>query len=179
MREPLRIRIGQAGDALRLAVLASQVWLHTYATEGITHDIAQHVLSEFSVERMVTALGDPATVVLVAECGPLLVGMAIVRFGALCPAGADASVELQKLYVQTHAIGRGVGKALLQAAEAAARERSGSSLWLTVNARNARAIAFYASQGHSKVGTACFVLGSDRHENHVLVGREEGSPAVP
>jgi ribosomal protein S18 acetylase RimI-like enzyme len=172
MREPLQIRVGQGGDAPRLAVLASQVWLHTYATEGITHDIARHVLSEFAFERLAAALGDPGTVFLVAECGPFLVGMAVVRFGVPCPTGADASVELQTLYVQAHAIGRGVGKALLQAAEAEARERSGSSLWLTVNARNARAIAFYEGQGYSKIGTACFVLGSERHENHVMVARE-------
>lgn len=178
MRDPLQIRVGQASDAPRLAVLASQVWLHTYATEGITNEIARHVLSEFSVERLTTALGDPATVFLVAECGQFLVGLAAIRFGAPCPEDAGAAVELQTLYVQAHAIGRGVGKALLRAAEAAARERSGSSLWLTVNARNVRAIDFYAGQGYSKVGTAYFALGQERHENHVLVGPAEREPVL-
>jgi ribosomal protein S18 acetylase RimI-like enzyme len=45
-------------------------------------------------------------------------------------------------------------------------------LWLTVNAKNDRAIAFYARQGYTKVGTAYFVLGEGRHENHVLIGRD-------
>jgi diamine N-acetyltransferase len=66
-------------------------------------------------------------------------------------------IELQTLYVQEHFIGQGVGKALLQAAEAKAREHSGCPLWLTVNARNAKAIAFYERQAYSKVGTAHFV----------------------
>ena len=167
-----RIRVGQANDAPRIAALASQVWLHTYATEGITNEMAQYVLSEFAVERLAASLSDPEISFLVAEYGESLVGFAAMRFGAPCPTGADSAVELQTLYVQAHAIGRGVGKALLQDAEARAGERSGSRLWLTVNAMNARAIDFYACQGYLKVGTAYFALGSNRHENYVMVGRD-------
>ena len=39
MRSSLSIRIGRSEDASRLAVMATQVWLHTYATEGITTNI--------------------------------------------------------------------------------------------------------------------------------------------
>ena len=38
------------------------------------------------------------------------------------------------------------------------------------HARNSWAIAFYAHQGYSKVGTTYFVLGEERHENYVLIG---------
>jgi hypothetical protein len=38
---------------------------------------------------------------------------------------------------------------------------------LSVNAKNTRALAFYARQGYAKVGTAYFVLGAGRHENNV------------
>lgn len=167
-----QIRAGQPGDAARLAVLAAQVWLHTYATDGITHEIAQYVRSELTVEMFSASLDDPATLLLVAETGASLVGFAAVKFGVSCPAGASSVVELQTLYVQAHFIGRGIGRSLLQAAESQARERSGSSLWLTVNAKNDAAIAFYARQGYARVGTTYFVLGQDRHENHVLVGHD-------
>lgn len=170
MRHSLQIRPGQPGDASRLAVLATQVWLHTYATDGITEEISQYVLSELTVERFSASLGEPETIFLVAECGECLVGFAAVKFGASCPSVAGPAVELQTLYVQEHFVGNGVGRSLLQAAEARARERSASPLWLTVNAKNVRAIAFYARQGYSKVGTTYFVLGKGRHENHVLVG---------
>ena len=88
----------------------------------------------------------------------------------LGPVDSDCSVELQTLYVQENFIGHGVGTLLLRAAEAKARQRSNGALWLTVNAKNARAIAFYARHGYTMIGTTYFALGEGRHENHVLVG---------
>ncbi len=174
MHPALRIRSGQAEDASLLAVLATQVWLHTYATGGINEDVARYVLSELTPGRYLALLEDPAIHVLVvenAEGFAGLVGLAVVRYGAPCPTGAASDAELQTLYVQEHFIGQGVGKALIQAAEAQATERAGCALWLKVNAMNARAIAFYDRQGYSKVGTTYFALGEGRYENHVLIGR--------
>ena len=170
MRLSLCIRIGRSEDANRLAVLAAQVWLHTYATNGITADIAEYVLRELTPEKYLSTLNDPSSQVFVAESGESLAGLAVVKFDARCPAGNYSSAELQTLYVQEHFAGCGAGKSLLRAAETEARRRSNGVLWLTVNAKNARAIAFYAHQGYTKVGTTYFVLGEGRHENHVLIG---------
>lgn len=170
MRHGAHIRAGLPGDAQRLAVLAAQVWLHTYATDGISDDIAQYVLSELSTERFASALSAPQTCILVAESGTSLVGFAAFRFGAACPTGASSVAELQTLYVQAPFLGRGIGRSLLQAAEARAREQADCALWLTVNAKNARAMSFYARQGYRKVGMTYFALGTARHENHVLIG---------
>lgn len=172
MRHSLKIRAGQLNDADRLAVLATQVWLHTYCTNGINSEVAQYVLSELTVEKFSARLIEPETHILVAEREECLVGFATVKFGASCPSGARSSVELQTLYVQEHFIGQGIGKSLLKAAEAKAREQSAAPLWLSVNAQNARAITFYARQGYSKVGITYFTLGQGRYENHVLVGAE-------
>ena len=172
MRLSLCIRIGTSEDASRLAVLAAQVWLHTYATDGITADIAEYVLQELTLEKYLQTLNAPSCRVFVAESGASLVGLAVIKFDTPCPAGGHSSAELQTLYVQDHFIGQGAGKLLLQAAEAEARQRSNGVLWLTVNAKNARAIAFYAHQGYIKAGTTYFALGEGRHENHVLIGTD-------
>jgi diamine N-acetyltransferase len=167
-----QVRVGRLSDAERLAVLATQVWLHTYCTKGINSEVAQYVLSEFTVEKFSARIEQPETRILIAEREGWLVGFASVRFGVSCPSSNKSSVELQTLYVQEHFIGQGVGKSLLEAAEAEAREQSPAPLWLSVNAQNARAIAFYDRQGYSKVGTTYFVLGEGRYENHVLVGAD-------
>lgn len=172
MRPSLCIRSGRSEDADRLAVLAAQVWLHTYATGGITADIAEYVLRELTPEKYLAVLDDPTCRVLVAANGESLVGLAIVKFGMPCPAGNYSSVELQTLYVQEHFVGCGAGKSLLRAAETEARQRSNGALWLTVNAQNASALAFYTGQGYTRVGTTYFVLGEGRHENHVLIGAD-------
>jgi ribosomal protein S18 acetylase RimI-like enzyme len=172
MRPSLDIRSGSLDDANRLAVLATQVWLHTYATSGITADIAEYVLHELTPEKYLALLNDPTCQLLAAASGESLVGLAVVKFGIPCPAGNYSSAELQTLYVQEHFVGCGAGKSLLRAAETEARQRSNGVLWLAVNAKNARAIAFYAHQGYTKVGTTYFVLGEGRHENHVLIGAD-------
>jgi ribosomal protein S18 acetylase RimI-like enzyme len=172
MHPRVHIRRGLPEEAKAIAVLATQVWLHTYATEGITADIAEYVLSELSPEKLMTALNDTSRYVFVAEHKRSLVGLAVVKFGLPCPNSDHSAVELETLYVQEHFIGCGVGKLLLQAAEVKARAHANTALWLTVNANNARAIAFYEHQGYTKVGTTYFVLGEGRHENHVLIGRD-------
>lgn len=170
MRHHMQIRAGRPDDAKRLAVLATQVWLHTYATAGISDDIAGYALSELTAQKLSASLIGPESGVLVAECAEHLVGYAVVKFGTACAFSAAHVAELQTLYVQEHFIGCGVGQALLQAAQALARQRSDSVLWLTVNAKNDHAISFYAHHGYSRVGTAFFTLGQTEHENHVLVG---------
>lgn len=172
MRHSLQVRAASQGDAGRLAVLATQIWLHTYCTNGINSEVAQYVLSELTVDRFSDRIKQPDTRILLAEREEWLVGFATVRFGASCPSSAKSAVELQTLYVQEHFIGQGIGKLLLEAAEAEARKQSAAPLWLSVNAQNARAIAFYDRQGYSKVGTTWFVLGKGRYENHVLVGAD-------
>ena len=172
MRPSLDIRSGRSEDANCLAVLATQVWLHTYATGGITADIAEYVLDELTLEKYRALLNDPTRQVFVAVNGESLIGLAVVKFGTPCPVGNASSVELQTLYVQEHFLGCGAGKSLLRAAEAEAKLRTNDVLWLTVNAKNARAIAFYAHQGYARVGTTYFALGEGRHENHVLIGAD-------
>ena len=43
-------------------MLATQVWLHTYATDGGTDEISQYVLSEFTVERFLAFWVSPQQV---------------------------------------------------------------------------------------------------------------------
>ena len=158
-------------DAECLAALATQVWLHTYATDGISTAIAHYVLSEFSARKFATILTQEKSTVLVAEIDGNTVGYALVNVDAPCPSGSS-TVEVVSLYVQAHFARQGVGLALLHACQQLAKQCTGSvDIWLTVNAQNLPAIAFYAKHGMVKTGTAYFELGGEKHENHVLVNR--------
>jgi hypothetical protein len=55
---------------------------------------------------------------------------------------------------------------------ASSNKRAGKPLWLTVNVKNSRAIAFYTKHGYSKIGVTYFRLGGESHENHVLLGSD-------
>lgn len=169
MGDDILIRAGRPADAPLLAALATQVFLHTYATDGISAVIAGHVQAEFTPAKFEAWLGSDSAALLVAEKNKHLVGYARLAFNAVCPVPGAGTAELATLYVQAHFTGRGVGAALLADAQALARQRAQQPLWLTVNAQNVRAVAFYAAQGCSKIGSAQFVLGGESHPNHVLV----------
>jgi len=169
MRRSSFIRSAQLTESKSLAVLATQVWLHTYATDGISDEIAEYTLSQITPEKYQSLISEVTSRVFVAEVEGKLVGLAVLRFGTPCPSGGTATVELQTLYVQEHFVGQGIGRALLATSQASAVNVSASRLWLTVNAQNERAISFYSRQGYAKVGTTYFQLGSGKHENHVLI----------
>lgn len=137
MNPDIHIRPGQLSDTNVIAVLATQVWLHTYATTGITPDIAEYVIAELTPRKYEEILNDTASHLFVAENGNNLIGIAVVKSGCPCPCtcGAESAVELQMLYVQAHFLCGGIGKSLLNAAEIWAREHSDAALWLSVNAQ--------------------------------------------
>lgn len=167
------IRQGAPADTECLAALAIQVWLHTYATDGMRSAIARYVLSEFTAERFARILADTASLLLVAEKNQHLVGYALLKFGAVCPTSAQSNVELATLFVQEHFTRSGLGSALLARSQNLARERTGGAkLWLTVNTRNERAIAFYRKHGFEPAGTTQFEFGGEQHENHVFLAAD-------
>ena len=166
------IRKGQRADAENLAALAMQVWLHNYAKEGISSTISGYVLSEFTAEKFITLLTSTSATILVAEVNANLVGYALIDVGVSRPEPTSSKAQLATLYVQEHFVGKGVGSALLAMAEALAAQNATKPLWLTVNAKNHRAIAFYAKHGYTKIGATQFRLGDNDHENHVFVGSD-------
>jgi diamine N-acetyltransferase len=171
--QTLQLRAAVAADALCLSVLAMQVFLDTYATDGIRPPIAREVLSAYSQASFDVAIADSGCSLVVAEHAGHLVGFAHVTLKAaepLAPPGMQA--ELLRLYVQEPFTGgkKGmkVGSALLVAAELAAASAGATVLWLTPWVHNQRALAFYARRGYQDYGLTYFRFESEAHENRVL-----------
>jgi ribosomal protein S18 acetylase RimI-like enzyme len=105
---------------------------------------------------------------LVAEINDHIVGVAVVDWDGVCPVTDLAMPALQKLYVQEHFTKRGIGSLLLKRAKERCRELNLSTMWLTVQPENARAVGFYRKNNFHHVGTTNFVLENELHENYVL-----------
>lgn len=163
------VRHAKPEDAPRLAVLATQVWLHTYATQGVSSVIADFVLAELTPEAFASKLSNPTITILVAERDAHCLGLAVIHLDMPCVAAPAATVELATLYVQVHCNGQGIGSRLLKDAQALANAHALSPLWLTVNAQNGAAIDFYIRHRFQRAGTAQFVLGGVAHENLVML----------
>jgi ribosomal protein S18 acetylase RimI-like enzyme len=172
MTEAPTLRRARPSDALCLRVLGLQVFLDTYATEGIRPTLAREVLEMFSERAIQAALADAASCITVAEREGHLIGFVHLRQPAAhtaAPAGVQA--ELFRLYVQAPFASQGLGRALLADAERRACEAGATVLWLKVWVHNARARAFYARCGFSDCGSTWYEFEDERHENRVLAKR--------
>jgi GNAT superfamily N-acetyltransferase len=181
MAEPavglMTLRAAGADDAPCLAVLATQVFLDTYATEGIRPSLAREVLSQCSPAAMAALLAAPQRRFLLAERAGHLVGFAQLLLGqghVLLPAGPAA--ELERLYVQRPFLGQGLGRSLLRRAECEAAAAGAGRLWLTAWHANQPALAFYARCGYADQGASWYEFEEERHENRLLA---RALPAAP
>lgn len=165
----MEIRAARPEDAQNLAALAIQVWLHTYATEGIRNALSGYVLAEFTPEAFRMRMGNPHHLLLVTEHNDHLVAYAELDFEAPREDVPGIATELATLYVQEHFAGQGLGKRLLEASAIEAQRRTSSrAYWLSVYHGNANAIAFYRKQGFTERGAFDFELDGERHRNLVM-----------
>ena len=174
------LRNAEPTDALCLGVLATQVFLDTYATAGIRPGIAREVLAAFSTEAVQARIADAMQQVRVAEFDGHLVGFTALRWAAPQPLVAERVaervadqdlVELDKLYVQERFTGLGVGSLLLRDAEALAAAAGATHLWLTPWVGNLRALQFYRHHGYADHGKTLYRIENEAHENRVLAKR--------
>jgi GNAT superfamily N-acetyltransferase len=166
----MHYRLAVPADALCLSVLGTQVFLDTYATQGIRPAIAREVVEHFSVGAVTGLLASPSITILVAEQAGHLIGFAQLTRGSrheLVP--FEPAVELNRLYVQEPFTSKGVGRALLQQAEELAASQGARALWLTAWVGNPRALAFYARQGYEELGASSYVYEGEEYETRVFV----------
>jgi ribosomal protein S18 acetylase RimI-like enzyme len=104
---------------------------------------------ENAYRSIVRNLSDNERVLVVAECGTEIVGMA--QFVRSSAENARHRAEVQRVAVAVGARGAGVGRQLMEAVENEARERGLTLLWLTTHA-NTEACAFYESIGYTQLG---------------------------
>ena len=168
-RAPL-LRPARTDDALCIGVLGTQVFLDTYATEGVRPVLAREALARFSSAEIADLLARPDTRFIVAERDAHLVGFVQVTLGARQPEVAGSvTAEVARLYVQRRFQGQRLGTRLLHSAQAMAAEAGATRLWLTAWVGNPRAIGFYAAQGWQDVGSTDYVFEGEAFLNRIFV----------
>src|SRR5947199_372532 len=106
----LTFRAAVDADALCIGVLATQVFLDSYATEGIRPSLAREVLEHLSTNVVSALLSNPNGRFIVAERARHLVAFAQLTCGStqeLVPSGS--ATELNRLYVQEPFTRKGIG----------------------------------------------------------------------
>ena len=171
MPEPsFQIRRVIPAEATALAELAARTFAETFGPDNRPEDMAAHLASAYGARQQTEELIDPDVITLVAESeGQWMAYAQVRRFPAPPCVTGESPVEIRRFYVDSPWHGRGIARPLMTAAQEAARELGGRTLWLSVWERNPRAIAFYEKCGFRPVGEQDFWVGSDRQTDLILV----------
>lgn len=158
------------------------MFTHSFKDSGCTAEQLQAYLDEAYTESAIAeTLATPAQTTLVAvdpEEPSNVLGFALLNRSSTPSEPViyqkpeyPNPIELQRLYVGLEAHGKGIGTALMAAAEALARKEGFETMWLGVWEENWRAQGVYAKLGYQKVGEHVFDVGGDAQTDWILVKR--------
>ena len=158
-------------DASSIAAISIEVWIGTYLKLGVSAFFADYALGEFTPLKTKELLSDPDQFILVSESEEGIDGFIRVSFTSKAPVDGCSEVEISTFYVQPCHHGKGIGKRLLNAALQHCCDKAVQSVWLTTNAENEPAIAFYIAQGFEHVGETHFRIEDEGYLNNVYLYR--------
>jgi ribosomal protein S18 acetylase RimI-like enzyme len=147
----------QKNDLQELADLAARTFADTYGLYISEEALRGAIANSRSVDYFERAL--LTDIILVAKEGRQALGY--VQYGKVKIPEVSAGVrdrELDKLFVDSHIQGRGIGHMLIDAALADPLLASAPKIYIQVWPKNARAIALYRSYGFIMDGVARFTM---------------------
>lgn len=167
------IRKAAPEDAGALSVVATASFLESYAGVVDGAAIVRHCLERHAAGVYARCLQDPSHALHLAEIEP---GAAPVGYTHLAPPDLPlmtraGDLELKRIYALSRFHGKGLGRALLEAAAGEARARQARRLLLGVYKGNARALRFYEKNGFETAGERDFDVGGRTYSDWVLALR--------
>jgi ribosomal protein S18 acetylase RimI-like enzyme len=168
--ETFRLRRCGSGDEERLSLVGGASFLEAFAGVLDGDDILAHYNKNHSVETYAKYMALPTGRVTIAESAP---GNAPVGYIVCCEPDLPVEItsddyELRRIYLLHRFQGRGIGKALMDAAVEYARELGRKRLVLGVYGKNHDAIRFYERTGFTQIGERYFTVGSTTHHDAVM-----------
>jgi ribosomal protein S18 acetylase RimI-like enzyme len=171
IKRKVTISFASESDALRLSVLAANLFHQTYTDSMPADALKTHIAEDFGVAQQRAELLDTNITTLLVEIENELVGYAQIRLKPIpVTVDYDVTAELWRIYVDKSCHGLGVGRQLLCRVGEIALERSHDKIWLGVWEHNEKAIVFYKKLGFSVVGQHVFNLGGEVQNDFVCIG---------
>ena len=156
------IRYGTREDAMEIATLSRETFYSAFSKDNSAEDMEKFMTEQFSTARLMAQVGAPGNIFLLAYVGEQLAGYVRLLDGFPPSELKDfPTIEIARIYARQDAIGKGVGRALMQRSIEIATSMNKRSIWLGVWEKNDRAIAFYSKWGFEKFGEHDFLLGND------------------
>lgn len=166
------VRVRSDEELGRVAELARETWTRHY-TPIIGAGQVEYMLEKFqSVAAIARQIAEGYEYYL------MVAGGACCGYFALVPDEAGERLMLSKIYVLADKQGLGLGREAVAFAVRRCRELGRRALWLTVNKRNARSIAFYERVGFvTESSVVTDIGGGFVMDDYVMALRCEGEKA--
>lgn len=165
---PISIVPASLENAALLTQISKETFYDTYAADNTQENMDLYLASQFSDEQLQSEFHDPLNSFWLAYAGEDLVGYIKLKDSTHPSLGNDPSLEVARFYARKNFHGKGVGKAMMQACMAHAKNLERKWLWLVVWKQNQRAIQFYQSFGYSICAESIFILGEDVQHDWVM-----------
>jgi ribosomal protein S18 acetylase RimI-like enzyme len=160
------IRYATPADAELIADMSRTTFHEAFAKDNTKEDIDIFMDEQFTREALIEEVEMGEGIFLLAYINDEPVGYARLRLKNNL--AHEQAIEVARIYALNKAIGKGVGKALMQECINKANELQMKYIWLGVWEKNERAIAFYKQWGFGRFGDHQFLLGTDLQTDWLL-----------
>ncbi len=158
----ISIRSAGPDDRELIADMSRQTFYETFAAHNSKENMDKFMMEQFSADLLMQEVGAEGNIFLLAYDGDEPAGYVRLRENNNPPELENANaIEIARIYATASSIGKGVGKALMQACISTGLAKKKEVLWLGVWEHNQRAIDFYMKWGFEKFATHLFLLGDD------------------
>jgi ribosomal protein S18 acetylase RimI-like enzyme len=157
----IHLETAAKADAALITNMSRETFYDTYAEFNTKEDMDKFLSEQFSHEKLIADLKQEGHVFLLAHDDDQPAGYIFLKDEMHPHIPNENTAEISRLYVKKSFIGKGIGKALMQAAVSHALANNKTFIWLGVWEHNLRAIGFYQSFGFEKFTEQTFLLGHD------------------
>jgi GNAT superfamily N-acetyltransferase len=165
----LKLRRATVADARALAVVGPATFLETFANDHPGEALIAFTETHHSAKFYEALLAEPTTSAwLVEHDAGAPIGYAVLVAASLPGSDPETDAELKRIYLFSKWQGSGLGRALIEAAEAEAGRRGARRLVLSVYTKNEKAMRFYRTRGYETIGRARFPGFSEEFSDFVM-----------
>jgi len=156
------IRKASEADAELIADISRKTFYDSFTADNTPENMEKFMSGPFSKDRLMAEVLEPESYFFIAESAGKPVGYIKMRESQHSKdvPRADA-IEIARIYAIKDAIGKGIGRLLIQAAIDHAIHLKKKMIWLGVWEKNRRAVDFYTKWGFIRFGQHEFMLGDD------------------
>ena len=157
-------------DVDLLRQFSQRLFITTYAAQNTPENMALYCQEAFSVENFAEDFSRKNVQYLLVTEKEQMAGYAkLVLNKDWTGEVGNTGVELARYYLDAPFRGRGLSTDFMGYCQGWARQQGYRSMWLGVWPQNPRAVRFYQKEGFEKVGTATFLLGTDRQTDDIML----------